>query len=304
MSDNIVFLYPRGDRLGSHIIQYVFSISYAFYYNLPIYYSPNSLKYTDSPFVKCLLNFVKKHNSSLDFNINQTIDTPVVQEYLLNYKSIFKPRVYCYSNDLCLLGQLSCKTLKSDICYYFNKHILPLLDLSLLLPLKISTLINYKDINFKKTIAIHLRMDDVANRSDYCGKRCSKYYRDIINYDSQELHGIVPFDYANLQAPLCFDKLNNIISQAVTKYPTHEIIFVTSPDCKLILPYKMIANTDPNDDLYILQQSDVLILSRSTFAFAAAMFGNHSDVWCPLWGHFVCFGLDTKYDKSKFNYFY
>ena len=50
--------------------------------------------------------------------------------------------------------------------------------------------------------------------------------------------------------------------------------------------------------------ADVLILSRSTFSLAAAFMGIVREVWCPLWGHFVCTGLYTKYDNSKFNYFF
>jgi hypothetical protein len=304
MSDTIIFLYPRGDRLGSHIIQYIFSISYAFYHNLPIYYKLNSLKFTDSPFVKSLLDFVNKHNSSLSFERNQvSIQPPNIHEYILDLKVQFNPHSFNYSNDLCLLGQFSCKILQSDISSYFNKYILPLLDLSFLLPLHNSILFKYTSLNFKKTIAVHLRLDDVTNRPDYSGKECSKYYRDLINFDSHILHGIATFDYANLQAPINFTKLNHIISLAQSKYPTHEVVFITSPDCKLQLPFKIITNNDPNEDLYILQKCDVLIMSRSTFAFSASLFGKHSDVWCPLWGHFVCFGLDTKYDYSNFNYF-
>ena len=44
----------------------------------------------------------------------------------------------------------------------------------------------------------------------------------------------------------------------------------------------------------------VVILSRSTFALSSLFFNNNKKkIYIPLWGHFVCTGLGTHYDKNK-----
>jgi hypothetical protein len=69
-----VYLYSRGDRLGSHILQYLSIIIYAFYNNLYIVYEPEKVNYnTDyvyegktyqkSFFVQGILKWIDKYNS-------------------------------------------------------------------------------------------------------------------------------------------------------------------------------------------------------------------------------------------------
>ena len=48
----------------------------------------------------------------------------------------------------------------------------------------------------------------------------------------------------------------------------------------------------------------VVVLSRSNFAVSSLFFSDKKKVYCPLWGHFTSYGLDTKYDKNDFFYFY
>jgi hypothetical protein len=49
-------------------------------------------------------------------------------------------------------------------------------------------------------------------------------------------------------------------------------------------------------------------MSRSTFSLASVFLGRAREIWCPLWGHFVTTGLNTKYDNLnkiiKINYFF
>jgi hypothetical protein len=72
MEDSI-YLYSRGDRLGSHLLQYLSIIIYAFYNNLYIVYDPKRVNYNDiyeyegklypkSFIVESLLVWIDKHN--------------------------------------------------------------------------------------------------------------------------------------------------------------------------------------------------------------------------------------------------
>jgi len=51
----------------------------------------------------------------------------------------------------------------------------------------------------------------------------------------------------------------------------------------------------------------VTILSRSNFALSSLFYNDDKiKTYIPLWGHAVCYGLDTIYDKtdrSKIEYF-
>jgi hypothetical protein len=60
----------------------------------------------------------------------------------------------------------------------------------------------------------------------------------------------------------------------------------------LYKPTKIVTLSTGIDKLYIGEGD------RSLF------FGNHTDVYLPVWGQSTCTGLGTKYDKSNFNYFY
>ena len=280
---NFIYLYSRGDRLGGHILQYISILIYAKYNNLYIHYDIDELKYTSSIFVKKLLFFVNENNTR--FNKPNT-NKPYIQPYILDFTKK-NDNLFFYSEDLCLIFTQVVYSIKSDLISYFKKY-----------------LVLQKNLSIKKRIAIHLRLDDVSTQADYDGMVCGNYYKNIIN-ESEIISGIVQKweTLYNTQRPLSKDKLELVISQAKEKYPNHEIVIVTSPGEKVDFGYPVISHSNPDDDLIYLCNSDVLILSRSTFSIIAAFMGNATEIWCPIWGHFVCMGLNTKFDKSKFNYF-
>ena len=95
------------------------------------------------------------------------------------------------------------------------------------------------------------------------------------------------------------------INIALEKHPDYEVIIITSPnEDTSFLPYRYIQSNDESYDLFLLCNSEVVILSRSTFALSSLLFGIVKDAYVPLWGHISCFGLSNKYDNSKYNYFY
>ena len=110
--------------------------------------------------------------------------------------------------------------------------------------------------------------------------------------------------FCNMQSPLKFQKIQNIIDLEIKENPDFEIIIITNPGEDLSsLPYRCISNSDPSYDLFLLCNCETLILSRSTFALASLFFGTAKKAHIPLWGLIPCYGLYTKYDKNNFNYF-
>jgi hypothetical protein len=130
----------------------------------------------------------------------------------------------------------------------------------------------------------------------------------VINNDSMadnnthyEITGFYPG--CNSQSPLSDNKLQEQINIALTKHPDYEVVIVSSPN-EHVSGYRYISSTDESYDLFLLCNSEVVILSRSTYALSSLYFGIAKEVYIPMWGHISCFGLTNKYDCSKYNYFY
>lgn len=309
-----IVLHSRGDRLRSHLLQYLSIIIYAFYNNLYIIYEPSKINYLKdyhyegkiynaSFFVHAIITWVDNHNSKFT-KINFQVDYDVfkAKEYSLNFETKFLSNEYFYTCDLLIITTQVLYNIKSDLISYFKKYLHSSIRQCLQTAVPTSYCLPFEP---SKTILIHLRLDDVKDRRDYDGSVCSNYYKHRIDADNQNIQGIAALGYCNRQTPLEQKKVELAITEAKRKYPGHEIIMIAAPGEDIIdFPYKCIRSNDENYDLFLLCNADVLILSRSIFSLSAAFLGIARETWCPLWGHFVCTGLYAKYDNSKFNYFF
>jgi hypothetical protein len=288
-----IILFDRLDRLGANIINYIAQIIFAYknkYYIKYINNDRNNYKYINSVFVTCLFNFIDKYNESINNTLNNNISNCLVK----------------MDNDYDWISIISYVTTdcKSDLITYFLNNIFDLIKNDFI---KLTNEFKYNDkslFDVNKTILVHLRLDDVSNRPDYDGSICSNYYKNKIANNEKCVCEF--YNSINNQAPLSKEKLINIIKKAKDKYIDHEIILLSSPNSDTsFLNYPVIKNDDASYDLYLLSKCNVVILSRSTFALSSLFFSdNKKDVYIPLWGHFVCCGLDTIYDKNTYNYFY
>lgn len=313
-----IYLYSRGDRLGSHLIQYLSIIIYAFYNNLYIVYEPKKVNYNKdyeyegntypkSFIVESLLVWIDNYNKRFPVkDYKSKYNNLNVMEYLLEFEIRFNNFSYFYSCDLLIIMTQVLYNIKIDLISYFKKYLGDSIKLCINSKIPPEFKIPF---NPKKSILIHLRLGDVKDRPDYNGEICANYYTNRINNNEQMIQGIRNLGYCNMQTPLARHKVELAINQAKQKYPEHEIIIVTQPgNYEIDYPYRCIRSNNENDDLYLLCNADVLIMSRSTFSLAAVFLGNAQEIWCPLWGHFVVTGLNTKYDNInqfvKINYFY
>lgn len=136
-------------------------------------------------------------------------------------------------------------------------------------------------IPISKNIFGNPPVSHLKHRPDYDGRISSDYYQTNMN-DGINI-GLVPeLDHCNICGPLSYDKIQVQIDNARQKYPTYEVIIVTSPGEKHVFPYRYIQSKDPVDDLSLLCNSEVVILSRSTFALASLFFGIQKEVYVPL----------------------
>ena len=294
-------LHNRLDGLGSHIICYIAQIMYAHKNKYYIRYNIKNKHYIhESLFVKCLFNYIDNYNNSIidDNSLNNII---ISDNYLIrnNEKYIHD---WCYS-----VGKVT-QILESDLLSYFFKNIN--------IKYEYDNLVKFYKYNIpfdiKNTILVHLRLNDVYMKPDYDGRYCSNYYKELINKNEKTFTKLrLGSSYCNRQAPLSNRKIIEQIDKIKIKYPKHEIICITDPKSskplweKDILPYKYIKNNDMNYDLFLLSQCEIIVLSRSSYALSSLFFGQHKEIYMPLWGHFVCTGIYTKYDNNQnINYFY
>jgi hypothetical protein len=147
------YLFDRPDRLGANITNYLAQILYAYNnkYIIKFKKEKEEYRYYNSIFVKTLFNYIEKYNDELKINIiNDQYDNEYfftnVDDYITTTSDVLKNIkfdfiTFFYNN------------IYNDIKPDFTK-----LSLSYNIPF---------DIN--KTILVHLRLDDVANRPDYDG---------------------------------------------------------------------------------------------------------------------------------------
>ena len=172
-----------------------------------------------------------------------------------------------------------------------------------------------------KIICIHLRLDDQRNHTgltiqgtkhgDYDGRPASNYLSNLIHTDT-----VLNFNKTEMckigwdkQVMISQDKLIKLITELKSKYPDKEIHIVSyfKNDIipldwlkDIIKEYNITTHTnkDPDRDLWLLLNSSVLVLSKSTYSLMAGFYHQGTEVYYPIWATFTAAGLNTNYDKS------
>ena len=284
-----LLLIPRVDRLGTNLINYISQVNHAYNNNWFIKYQPN-MSYNNSIFVKCLMEYIDQYNESLERKYKDKV--------IENTQEI----EICEKNDLNYTTALTVVHLKCDLISYFKKYIYE----NVRYYLDQHTIsLNYQiPFNPKKTILVHLRLEDVRNWPHYDGSICCFHYAVKINKGEKCEYSSFDWKY-NKQTPMPTDIVQIQINDALKKYPEHEVVVVTSPgDYPTGFKYRDIRSNDENYDLFLLCNSEVVILSKSNFSLCALFYGIVQEAYVPMWGHLSCLGPCTKYDNCKFNYYF
>jgi hypothetical protein len=302
------------DRLGANLLSYIVQTIFGIKHNYYIYY--HYLNYQNSIFINALKDYIDSYNTFI-----------LKGKEKINY--ITDP------NYAILLHTITINEIKMDIFYYFKTIIYEKFSNYLSINLKrVNITIPF---NPKKTILVHLRLDDLNfnNSYDFDGNLSGQNITDIINngyvtddgerfliqqkiYFSKCMHSNKEYKevYYNskinrrdllfsfmYQSPMKDEKVNKIIEIVKKENPDHEILIVKSKTGITNLPYKTISSDNPDIDLYYLSICDKVILSRSTFALNSIFFSNASAIWVPYCGLSASLGIKSKYDKIELNYF-
>ena len=290
---NCIFLYDRNDRLGANITWYISTILFAIKYKFPIHLVKelSTYKYANSIFVESLFSACGAYNEK-NFGTNYKNIVHFKKSFLKEDTEWFKKIIKNLINIKCdYITAFKNDVFTQKVKENFNElaksrnYVLP--------------------YDREKTIVVHLRLDDRAHQlvdSDTRKKLC----KDIANIIDSDTINFDNIDDTKLniigQSAISETEIQSVINSVLSIYKDYEVIIVTNG--KHNLPYKTINSSDENYDLFLLSQSKILIGSMSTFSFSAILFGNHEAVFYPMWDHLVCYGLTTKYDKTKMMHYF
>jgi hypothetical protein len=295
-----VVWFHRYDRLGCNLVCYIAQIIYAHYHGYYIKIINNEFnypKYPESKFYIMLLDYIvnilnpnQQHAATSLSDGHKSIASPTDDEILYNFNK-YDVQMFC--------GFVT-QEIECDLISYFHKHIYNDLDFNILYDSFDSILSTY---NFNQ-IYCHLRLDDVAHKTDFDGSICSRYYKLLIEND--KLCHNKFYDYVNNHSPLSKEKINIMLNDVKLTYPNIEIFMITSPISDTgFKEYRTISHENVDIDLFILCMAKKSILSRSMFALCSLFFSEPKEYcYLPSWGFFVTCGLNTKYDNNKFKYIY
>jgi hypothetical protein len=291
-------LFGSSDRLGGNIGDIISQILYSVHNKIYINYNRNSLRvynsynqgYNNTIFLQTLFDIIDLHNSKItDETFTHLIDLAAPTHYTVWSKTLLD--------------------LNIDLFTYFKDNAY-----NTIFRQNLIDRANERgyDIPFdpKKTILVHLRLEDVKNRPDYDGRVCANHFKNYIENgqipdEKFDMEFRKTYPYYNAQAPISPERIKCVIDSILLDKPDHEVIIITNPNEYLPeLPYRYISHDDYSHDLYLLSNCETLILSKSNFALSSLFFGIANDVHLPLWGQMTCFGLYTKFDKTNFKYFY
>lgn len=296
----------RPDRMGSNVTWHIMQIIFAHYNKWFIH--DYGISHDKSIFIQMIKKFVTNYTYQLG---EKTSHDHQNRGWFIELNEQDWP-----GNNMKVT-----KNIQRDMVSYFKEHIYP--EMSKILYELIeekkyvySELPSFK--GFKKTIAVHLRLEDVCHdRSHYNGSYSTEYYREKLNNGNININleeerlffekkGIYIQGYGrhynpyDCQAPISESKIQEYIDLALIKYPAHDVVLVSSPltMSKIKLPYPIIASNDIDRDLAFLCNCDVLICSKSLYCFSSVYLGKASEVIIPMWGHITGTGLTSKYDQT------
>ena len=297
-----IVLEGRPDRMGANLTWYIMQIIYAHFYKYFIH--SYDLTFNDSIFIKTIRIFTDNYNKKLGDKLGSHDHGP----RLLNW-------IRSSQQDWPGNNMIVCNAIQQDLVSYFKQHLYN--DFREILDNNIKQNEYYltEIIPKKKTIGVHLRLDDVSSRQDYDGNLCTEYYRNKLNTNNininlQEEHefgnkkGIyIPtwgreYNPYDCQAPISEYKIQSIIDKTIEKYPDYDVVIIASPKGEINLPYPCIRSDNIDQDLYYLCNCSVIICSRSLYCFVSVYLRNAIEIYIPMWGHIAGTGLTSKFDKN------
>lgn len=268
-NDNKMYISTRGDRYGSNVFPWISAIYYCNQNNITLYHNCNNLcnRYNDNIFHKLLLKKTKTttNNRLINNDINN-ISSWCVDKLVENIVNKNNNKSF---PDIFYKSQLY-----NEInIMYDNK---------------------YNDVlltKYKHSTIIHVRLDDMYNNK--------------MSDSHQEFIGINELRDLSINAYNTFKKNIYVITSPNKR--DYNICYNVLNKIKNIINIKnvkehIISNIDIDKDIYIMKICKVLILSKSTFPFIAALLNeNISYTYYKSWIHYDDIIGRNSYQCNKIN---
>ena len=306
-----ILLANRTDFLGSNFVVKLSTFIYGKINKLNIFYD-SSMLYKDSMFI---IPFIKLTSEKINHIEN-----------MIEYDEKTK------EGNLRILQANPVIQLKTDLISYFRENYK---ETFFKIISSIAQERNYKLPwnNNSKIICIHIRLYDDhwhegATHNDYNGTGSSNYIKELIendniySFDKKEVinyckknkyYDALTGEHPDRQVAIDINKLEIMINKLKKIYTDKEIHVVTkltkNPNNQKYIDLckkyniQLHSGNDYDYDLWLLINSEILVLSKSTYSLVAGYFHQGSKVYYPLWGVFTSTGLYTKYDKSEWEYY-
>jgi hypothetical protein len=181
----------------------------------------------------------------------------------------------------------------------------------------------------KKTLLVHLRLDDLNEDSYYNGNANNMFLSEIVNnlkptdvineYLLKEnyekfselnseiisLNSIGNHNFFYGQSSISEQIIEDTIINFKEKHDIDNVILIASTKGEINLKYNSIRSDNADLDFYYLCNCDNVILSRSTYALSSLFFNNSTNlnVLIPYFNVATSLGLTTKFDHTNFNYY-
>ena len=300
---NCILLTSRNDRLGSNFIFNLGIFLFAKINNLKICGDMNH-KYRNSIFFVNFFENIKFRSQKKYENDKNSIFVKSCDPYEFINNNDFSNQIYTILSGMRGPILNSLYFYKQDLVSYFIENYK-----SKFLEKVVNKLSKYKLPweNNKNIIIIHIRIEDAYKRCIQTHNPCFKYIISLIDRDN--LNNYNPKKRDN-QSTIHYKLLKKLIIQLKNKYPDKDIYIIKKGNFykTRINSYqpifdkynlKITESNNEEEDLWKMMNSDILVLSQSTFPYMSAFYHLGSEIYYEKWSVPACLGLGSKYDKSN-----
>jgi hypothetical protein len=300
-----IILSNRGDREGSNWICKVSNFLRAMHWGVEVEYL--NIKDSDQIFTEPFVLFGKKINQSsvpagCNLNTSRNSGRPNDLKYsILNWdNSINQSLVHTVK----IISQDVVSSFSEKMKGAFVKECEKSINKK-----NTQSLWNKED----KVVCVHIRLGDVTDEENL-----DESYESVI-LNCEKIIGTIESPDKLLNQPKRMNRRKNyaircslswlrplklLINKIEKEHPEHRVCFITSPDSKRIAEEKFpgyeVLVPDKEQAIWSMINSDILILSRSSFSLIAGMLHLGSRVYYPLWDTYASMGLGSKkFDKSN-----
>lgn len=311
----------KDDRLGAHCLHILICIVIAHKLDVGIHFDESYRFYSNTIFMKTLFKYISFWNTS-----RPKKNLTKVENVLVNYNPKCNYSIYHAATLLC----------ESDIMSYYKKNIqttmmIFFVEFELEGDYEKKNRDTINKVSNENTTSIHLRLDDLEYHTfDYDSIIPIHFFENRVFTEGVNSKSISVLFHSYILKHIGVKQCKNItrkyssvtpvfsyMGQSITDSKNIQTILdnnlsgnnnivITSPSGEVKLdniPYSRISSTQ-EVDLYILCKTSNLILSRSTYSLVSLFFNtNINNVWVHDWGVTLSMGLNTKYDKTNYNYY-